>query len=90
MKVENLKNTNFSNFTAKPREGEGEGGYRPTYRPILPAGVYIQPHSQNLVRGKKSAPKRRGKKICQGNDDKGIKGKRGEKTEKEGKYNRET
>ena len=62
-------------------------------------GVYFQPNSENLVRGKKSAPKKRGEKISQGNDDKkGIEGKRekmmkknrkrGKQGEKEGfKYN---
>ena len=45
-------------------------------------GVYIQPSSQNLVRGKKSAPKKEGGKISKGNDDKkGINGKRGKKRE---------
>ena len=39
-----------------------------------------------MVGGKKSAPKNRGKKIRQGNDNKkGIKGKRGKKTGKRGK-----
>ena len=46
-------------------------------------GVYIQTNSQNLVRGKKSTPKKKGEKISQRNDDKkGIKGKRGQKNRK--------
>ena len=53
---------------------------------VATAGVYIQPNAQNFLRGKKSAPKRRGEKISQGNDDKKeIKGKRGKNTEKDGK-----
>ena len=41
-------------------------------------GVYIHTNSQNLVRGKKSALKKEGEKISQGNDDKkGIKERRG-------------